>query len=638
MHQRMSVGRAGFRCFRFCLGIVLGIAIACSPAISNGSESALAPAALAQIPASATATSAESLLDQGRQHYAAQRFTEAAAAWNAAVSQLADQPLQQALALSYLTAAYQQLSQWEAADRAIAQSLDRLTTVPDSVEKVAVSAQAHNTLGSLQLARGQTQAALETWQIAADLYAQAGDQSRQLNSLLNQVQAQQSLGYYQQARNTLTTIEQRLPQQSLSLQVRGYQRLGQTYWLLGDLTASQTHLQKALELAQQANIETGAILLELANTAQAQGSVSDRASEAIPAAIALYQQAAQAPEASIRLKADLNRLKLLVQHNPGEAQRLATSLPAEIANLPQGRSQIYAYINAAQSLLHLETPAAVETSAHLLAQAVRLSQDLRDIRAEAYARGYLGRAYAVSRQWAEAQQLTEQALRLAQSLSAADITYQWQWQLGRLLNQQGQQQAALPAYRAAFATLQSLKQDLVAVSDDLQFSFRDSIEPVYRELVALLLQANVSNQKISSVDADLSSHQTRIKEAIAVIDALQVAELNNFFRTACLEAQQVNLENVSQTATAIIYPIILPDRLELIASLPGQPLQQYTSPVNQTELEQTLLEWRQQLEKPFTSPEGKALGQQLYGWLMQLHQPGGGLERKSSGLNSSHPV
>ncbi|NEQ30889.1 MAG: CHAT domain-containing protein, partial [Leptolyngbya sp. SIO4C5] len=36
-----------------------------------------------------------------------------------------------------------------------------------------------------------------------------------------------------------------------------------------------------------------------------------------------------------------------------------------------------------------------------------------------------------------------------------------------------------------------------------------------------------------------------------------------------------------------------------------------------TELEQTLLEWRQQLEKPFTSPEGKALGQQLYGWLMQ---------------------
>ncbi|WP_052049855.1 CHAT domain-containing protein [Leptolyngbya sp. KIOST-1] len=523
-----------------------------------------------------------------------------------------NQPLNQALALSYLTLAYQQLSQWDAADRAITRSLNLLATAPDSAQKLAVSAQVHNTLGGLQFARGQTQAALETWQTAAKLYRQTGDESRYVNALLNQVQAQQSLGYYQPARRTLATLEQRLPQQSRPVQVLGYQRLGQTYRLLGDLELAQSHLQTALELAQREGLATGAILLGLANTAQGRGDWLG--------AIALYQQAEQSQAADIRLKARLNRLSLLAQHDPEAAQPLAATLPGELAEMPPGRGQIYAYINAAQSLLQLKTPTEIETAAQLLAHAIQQSMALQDTRAEAYARGYLGHAYEVSQQWREAQQLTEQALTLARSLNAADIAYQWQWQMGRLLNQQGQRAAALPAYRAAFTTLQSLKQDLVAVSDDLQFSFRDSVEPVYRELVDLLLQpesqAGLPSSPPPHPPTSPSLPSDSLAEARSVIEALQIAELNNFFRTACLEGQQVALEAVSQSTTGVIYPIILPDRLEIIASLPGQPLRQYTSPVPQAELEQTLTDWRQNLERRFTAPEGRALGQQLYRWLI----------------------
>ncbi|MFH7243778.1 MAG: CHAT domain-containing protein [Spirulina sp.] len=521
-----------------------------------------------------------------------------------------DRPLQQALALGYLTLAHQQLSQWDAADRTITHSLNLLATAPDSPQKLAVSAQVHNTLGSLQFALGQTQAALETWHTAAELYKQTGDESRYVNALLNQVQAQQSLGYYQPARRTLATLEQRLPLQSLPVQVLGYQRLGQTYRLLGDLEMAQAHLQTALELAQRERLATGAILLGLANTAQGQGDWQS--------AIALYQQAEQTQESDIRLKARLNRLSLLAQHDPEAAPPLAVSLPRDLAEMPPGRSQIYAHINAAQSLLQLKTPAEVETAARLLAQAIQQSMALQDTRAEAYARGYLGHAYEVSQQWPEAQQLTEQALTLAQALNAADIAYQWHWQLGRLLNQQGQPNLALPAYRNAFTALQSLKQDLVAVSDDLQFSFRDSVEPVYRELVDLLLQPEP--QTPSSVTPPPHYPTTRLTEARLVIEALQIAELNNFFRTACLEGEQVALEAVSQSTTAVIYPIILPDRLEIIASLPGQPLRQYTSPVPQAALEQTLTDWRQNLERRFTAPEGRALGQQLYRWLIDPMQ------------------
>ncbi|NMF86350.1 CHAT domain-containing protein [Nodosilinea sp. P-1105] len=596
------------RLLRLGLYLLLGVLLASAPCLSR---SVIFPRALARADAIAT-TPTPALLDQGRQAYTAQRFSEAITAWEGAVAATSSQSLNQALALSYLTMAYQQLSQWDAADRAITRSLDLLATISDSTQKLAVSAQVHNTLGSLQFTRGQTQAALETWQTAAELYRQTGDEGRYVNALLNQVQAQQSLGYYQPARRTLATLEQRLPQQSRPVQVLGYQRLGQTYRLLGDLEAAEARLQKALELAQQEHLATGAILLGLANIAQGQGDWQG--------AIALSHRAEQSTEADIRLKARLNRLNLVAQHDPEAAPPLAATLPRDLAEMSPGRGQIYAHINAAQSLLQLKTPAEVETAARLLAQAIQQSIALQDTRAEAYARGYLGHAYEVAQQWPEAQQLTEQALTLTQSLDAADIAYQWQWQLGRLLNQQGQPAAALPAYRAAFTTLQSLKQDLVNLSDDLQFSFRDSVEPVYRELVDLLLQpesqAALPSPPPPHPPTSPSLPSARLAEARSVIEALQIAELNNFFRTACLEGEQVALEAVSQSTTAVIYPIILPDRLEIIASLPGQPLGQYTSPVPQAELEQTLTDWRQYLERRFTAPEGRALGQQLYRWLI----------------------
>ncbi|NEP20472.1 MAG: CHAT domain-containing protein, partial [Leptolyngbya sp. SIO4C1] len=53
---------------------------------------------------------------------------------------------------------------------------------------------------------------------------------------------------------------------------------------------------------------------------------------------------------------------------------------------------------------------------------------------------------------------------------------------------------------------------------------------------------------------------------------------------------------------------------------PGQPLQQFTTSVAQEDLEKTLADWRYNLEKPFTTSEGKALGQALYSWLIQPMQ------------------
>ncbi|MEM1242954.1 MAG: CHAT domain-containing protein [Cyanobacteria bacterium P01_H01_bin.26] len=559
------------------------------------------------------------LMDRGRQAYAEQRFNDAVIAWSQAATLRPDsaatpsQPpqLSRALALSYLSAAYLKLSHWEPAQNSITQSLDLLPAMPASALEQQVTAQVHNTLGSLQFAQGQIQSALETWQYAGKLYARIDDNgTRHLNNLLNQVQAQQALGYYQQARRTLGVVEQHLPQQDRPLQIRGYQKLGQTYRLIGDLETSQTHLKTALDLAQEQ--ERAPILLELGNTLQAQDDG--------PGAISLYQQAAAtAASADIRVKARLNQLKVQTQTAGFPPDQLA-SLADDIATMQAGRGQIYAYINAAQSCLKLRSPHALQTAAQLLARAIQTSVALHDSHAEAYGRGYLGHVYEISQQWSEAQTLTQEAIEIAQAINATDITYQWQWQLGRLLKQQQQTELALQAYQDAFTNLQLIKQDLVSINQDLQFSFRDSVEPIYRDYVSLLLQPeNTAQNKHASQPPP--QHQTnRLQKARTVIESLQVAELDNFFRTACFKDQQVPLEDL-QPDTAVIYPIILADRLEIIISLPGQALQQYTAPVTQTKLEQTLVNWRFQLEKPYTSPIGKKLGKELYTWLIEPIAP-----------------
>ena len=626
------------RCVRqrlkLLLCLLLGIVVATTPAVGYTFEAAQPIASTSQVasPAitdavAADASSAQALLHQGREHYKAQRFSAAAIAWSQATD-LLTAPTDistQALAFSYLTAAYQQLGQWDDANRSINQSLD-LITVADSQSTLspAVSAQVHNTLGSLQFAQGLSQFALETWQMAADIYLQSGDEQRYLNNLLNQAQAQQVLGYYHQVANTLATLEAALPQQPQSLQILGYQRLGQTYRLTGNLEAAVSNLETARSLAQLQATETGPILIELGNTARAQ--------EDSVGAIAFYDQAiAQSSKAAIQLKAQLNRLQVLSTTDPVAAHQSIAPLSDALTFESPGRSQIYAYIHGAQSLMTLGTPTDLETAARWLAIAIQQSKALEDRRAEAYARGYLGHTYELSRQWAEAQTLTEEALTTANTIQAVDIAYQWQWQLGRLLKQQNQKEQALQAYRDAYASLQSIRQDLVSTQQTLQFSFRDSVEPIYRELVDLLLQpatptassptATSPTASSPTAGAKAVTHVTPQQEARDVIESLQVAELDNFFRTACLAGQQVALEEVESTDAAVVYPIILRDRLELLVSLPGEPLQQYTSTVSQSELEQTLLDWRQNLEKPFTTPEGKVLGQSLYQWIIQPMQP-----------------
>lgn len=272
---------------------------------------------------------------------------------------------------------------------------------------------------------------------------------------------------------------------------------------------------------------------------------------------------------NIQLRGKLSILDILVSLKQKEnALKEAEEIEQLLAQLPLRQTTIQARVSLARHLIKLGTKPSQVNS--ILVSAIEKSRELGIKRIESDALGVFGNLYERNQQWQEAEKISERALSIAQNIDAKELTYQWQWQLGRILKERGNREDAIVAYTEATKNLQSLRGDLVAISSDLQYSFREKIEPVYRELAALLLQSG-ANQS----DLDL---------ARKTIESLQIAELDNFFRDACLDTQPVQIERLDPTA-AIIYTIILGNRLEAIAAIPGQPLRHYSNDLPPSEIE-----------------------------------------------------
>ena len=605
----------------------LGLAIAPLPV-----QATIAPPHLpAQVnPAFLQIAQASSPLEQGRLRYQAGQFAEAVTLWQQAAQtyQRQGNTPHQALSLSYLAMAYKDLGQWEAARGAIAQSLDLLQTAAvtgkptqRSPHSTLILAQVWNTQGSLQFATGDPQAALNSWKQAEAIYDQVEDRSGKLGSQINQARALQSLGLYRQTRTALEQVNEQLQAQPNSvLKARALQSLGVTLQLVGAAPESLEILQQSLGLTQQlgATADISGIQLSLGNTARALADPS--------AALGHYQQAAATATTAIaQVEAQLSQLSLLVETNQDAAAlALLPQIQTQLPQLPASRAAIHARVNYAQSWLQLtagDRQASLANDAPAIAQglstAIQQARQLQDVRAESYAMGQLGQLYESKQQWSAAQDLTEQALALASGINAADIAYQWQWQLGRILCQGGQPCApegdltgAIAAYTDAVAQLRSLRSDLVA-NPEIQFAFRERVEPVYRELVTLLLTPQPGQAALS---------QSHLQQARDVIEALQLAELENFFQEACLDAQPQQIDQIDPTA-AVIYPIQLPDRLAVIMAIQGQPLRYHETPLAQADLDRSFSQMRQSLNPVFPNQARLQVAQQLYDWLIRPVEP-----------------
>jgi len=424
-------------------------------------------------------------------------------------------------------------------------------------------------------------------------------------------------------------------------------QFGEVLTNLGSLGAARRVLEYGLAMSQQLSEQPlfSELLVSLGNVHRTLGKRYEGygrpAHSHFTTAAEFYRQAIRVPGSDVaRRRAQLNLLSLLVETPiEGSVQELLAQLWLQLTLQPPSRDAAIELLNFAYSLtcLKLQTlqvanppegetfgvvsnsrstepeyrpyqsplfrdcyvasphgeqlaeagqsPISFEDIALSIAQAIDLARSFGDRRSEAYALGQLGELYELAGDREGAERLTRSALAIARSIEAWNIAYRWQWQLGRLLERSGDRLGALEAYRSAVETLQWLRGDLSALNRDVQYDFRDEVEPVYREWVGLLL-------------ASESPTPEELRQAQDAIEALQLAELDNFFGDACSETVERSIEDLDAQASAV-YTIVLPDGLHLILSVPNAPLRHYRSPLPQEGMETFVEIIRQSLANDF---------------------------------------
>ncbi|XGV97328.1 MAG: tetratricopeptide repeat protein [Leptolyngbya sp. BL-A-14] len=225
--------------------------------------------------------------------------------------------------------------------------------------------------------------------------------------------------------------------------------------------------------------------------------------------------------------------------------------------------------------------------------------------------------------------------------------------IGYLLEENRQPELAIVFYKQSINVQESIRRGMRKLSLEEQQSYTNFVVDTYRRLANLLLQ------------------QGRVMEALQVLDLLKVQELQDFFkdvkgneRTAkgiemLPEEQQIlshldtsNLDQylkstpvtalvnqLRQTATAqdlrlaaytdlqarlqnlgkdsaLLYPLILKDRIELVIFTHNAPPIHRTTLIDQTKLEQTIQSFRASIQKK-DSQDIRQPANQLYNWLIQ---------------------
>ena len=488
--------------------------------------------------------------------------------------------------------------------------------------------------GGEALRGGRTRQAAGAFAEAREAAVAADDAGAEGEALRGLAETRQAEGAY---RESLAPLEEALTLAAgdPAREAAALGALGNAYVALGEFEPAERLLSQAVEVARggpragpgetpeslppvSTNLRA-ALLNDLGN---------ERAIAGNPAgALAAYQESAREAGAGGEL----------LRAAQAEANVARTALA--LGRQDETRS---ALTRARQALDRAETPPAARTSLYLhlaYSEASRARQDpggrrqallaahgdlLRaresaesqgNRRAAAQAVGQLGALYAQEGgRDEEARYVTRRALQLAEQEQAVDQLAHWYAQLGRLEGRNGQIEDALDAYRRAVSLLEETRPEAVAATSRADLAFREAVEPVYLALVDLLLQ--------SSAGAPTpESQQSRLAEARQVVEQWKAAELRNYFRDSCaaeLQATARSLETVDPGA-AVIYPIVLADRLELLVSR-ASGIERFPVAIPASQLEEEVRRLRRLLTKR-TTREYRAPAQQLYQWLVAPYAP-----------------
>lgn len=396
--------------------------------------------------------------------------------------------------------------------------------------------------------------------------ADSQDEARALAEAAAQYQA---LGFRHKAIEALEASLDKAKGSPLEISIRG--ALGQAYLRAGDAAKAKPLLEEASKHPSAA----AAALNDLGRLHALEGRREQ--------ALALFAESARlARESGAALVFAAAAL------NAAEPKLLEEAV-GRLAAVPDSREADFARVRLAQAW---RERGGLEQSYRLLERALRSSEARADWLALSYAAGHLGVLYSQEGRNEEALALTRRAVFAAQQAQADESLYRWSWQAARLLARTGEHEAALAAYRRALASLQAVRQDLIAELRAEGQSWRGAVGPLFLELADQLLRRGPG----------ASVPQARLVEARNVVEQLKAVELEDYFQDECVAAQLARTQDIDRVEprTAVLYPIVLPDRLEMLVSLPGG-MRQLTLPLPADKLTAEAHGFRRMLEKRTTN-------------------------------------
>ena len=201
----------------------------------------------------------------------------------------------------------------------------------------------------------------------------------------------------------------------------------------------------------------------------------------------------------------------------------------------------------------------------------------------------------------------EQALGIARASASPLLLTSLESRLGRLLKSRGDDDLAITAYRRAVQHIESARSEIPITYQDGKSSFRETLEPVYLGLTDLLIR------KAATVDGH--HREQLLREALKTVELVKQTELQDYLHDRCSVGAVSSGKALSiPVATAVYYPVILNDRLELLIETKSGIYQQ-TVAVGRDELQATALEFTRALRsksKRFEVPARK-----LHEWLFK---------------------
>ena len=292
------------------------------------------------------------------------------------------------------------------------------------------------------------------------------------------------------------------------------------------------------------------------------------------AAAGHYQRAAQfaTTDGVTRASAELNQARLLPA--PARLARLQV-IAADLAKLTPlssaGRAMDPGHRDAvsslhlnlghqAQSLAETAGVAAAALAQQNLERAQVLSASSSNERLKLEVLDALAQQHENQARPGDALALSQQALarlRADSQNTSTDLQIALEWRLGRLHAASGKAALSLAAYQRAVHHIEQIRQDIPIDYDDGQSSFRATFEPIYLGLVdGLLKLADVSPKP---------QQEALLRRARDALELIKQTELQDYLGDRCVvDAIKGGSATVILPRTAVLYPIIYADRIEIL--------------------------------------------------------------------------